>query len=167
MAHYEIERKYLIDRPDEGELARRPGCAVWEIEQIYLLSAPGETRRIRRVIENGQTRYYQTTKRRVSSATAEEREAQIERDEYERLRAQRDPSLQTIQKRRYRIPFAGHCLEIDVYSFWQRQAVLEIELESEAEAAQIPDWLRVRREVTSEKQYKNVALAREIPKEDA
>lgn len=167
MAHYEIERKYLIDVPDGRFLSAQPDCAVWEIEQIYLLSAPGETRRIRRVIENGQTRYYQTTKRRVSSATAEEREAQIERDEYERLRAQRDPSLRTILKRRYLIPFAGHCLEIDVYPFWKRQAVLEIELESEAEAARIPDWLRVRREVTSEKQYKNVALAREIPKEDA
>ena len=31
MAHYEIERKYLIDRLDEGKLARQPGCAVWEI----------------------------------------------------------------------------------------------------------------------------------------
>ena len=153
MTHYEIERKYLIDLPDERFLAAQPDCAVWDIEQIYLLGEPGETRRIRRVVENGQTRCYQTTKRRVSAATADERESQIGESEYNRLRAERDPSLQTILKRRYRIPFAGR--------------TLEIELESEEEPVHIPDWLRVRREVTSEKRYKNVALARKIPAEDA
>ena len=66
MTHYEIERKYLIDLPDERFLAAQPDCAVWDIEQIYLLGEPGETRRIRRVVENGQTRCYQTTKRRVA-----------------------------------------------------------------------------------------------------
>lgn len=59
MTHYEIERKYLIDLPDERFLAAQPDCAVWDIEQIYLLGEPGETRRIRRVVENGQTRCYQ------------------------------------------------------------------------------------------------------------
>ena len=167
MTHYEIERKYLIDLPDERFLTAQPDCAVWDIEQVYLLGEPGETRRIRRVVEKGQTRCYQTTKRKVSVATAEERESQIGESEYNRLRAERDPSLQTILKRRYRIPFAGRTLEIDIYPFWQRQAVLEIELESEEELVHIPDWLRVRREVTSEKRYKNVALAREIPAEDA
>ena len=167
MTHYEIERKYLIDLPDERFLAAQPDCAVWDIEQIYLLGKPGETRRIRRVVENGQTRCYQTTKRRVSAAIADERESQIGESEYNRLRAERDPSLQTILKRRYRIPFAGRTLEIDIYPSWQRQAVLEIELESEEEPVHIPDWLRVRREVTSEKRYKNVALARKIPAEDA
>ena len=67
MTNYEIERKYLIDLPDERFLAAQPDCAVWDIEQIYLLGEPGETRRIRRVVENGQTRCYQTTKRRVSA----------------------------------------------------------------------------------------------------
>lgn len=40
MTHYEIERKYLIDLPDERFLAAQPDCAVWGIEQIYLLGEP-------------------------------------------------------------------------------------------------------------------------------
>lgn len=165
MAHYEIERKYLIDMPEEELLCRQPGCAIWDIEQIYLLGNPGETRRIRRVTEKGEARYYQTIKKRVSAATAEESEARIDQAAYARLSAERDPSLRTILKRRYRIPFRGRMLEIDVYPFWKEQAVLEIELESEADPVSIPEWLRVRREVTDEKRYKNVALARAVPEE--
>ncbi len=53
----EIERKYLIAPIERAWLESREGCAVWEIEQIYLTAEPGQTRRIRRVDEDGQTRY--------------------------------------------------------------------------------------------------------------
>ena len=165
--HYEIERKYLIEMPDANFMIRQPDCRVWEIEQIYLKSEPGETRRVRKVTENGRETYFRTFKKRITFVTAEENEAEISREAYENYLKERDTDLQTIEKRRYRIPYCGHLLEIDVYPFWQKQAVLEIELESEAESALIPEWLKIKREVTSDKRYKNVALARNIPLEDA
>lgn len=163
MAHSEIEMKYLIAMPDEAMLAKQEGCQVWEIEQIYLTAEPGTTRRVRRVAENGAERYYKTFKRRVTAMTAEEDEGLISRDEYEAYCAQRDPELNAILKRRYRIPYAGQTLEFDVYPFWTDRAVLEIELESEAQQTAIPEWVSVLKDVTADFRYKNVALAKEVP----
>ena len=44
--------------------------------------------------------------------------------------------------------------------------MLEIELESEEEAAMIPEWVRVIREVTSDFRYKNVSLAARVPMDE-
>lgn len=161
--HCEIERKYLILPIPESFLESRDGCAVWEIEQIYLTAEPGTTRRIRKVTEDGDVRYYKTFKRRLSNLAAEEDEGQISREEYERYREQADPTLHPILKTRYRIPFEGQMLEFDIYPFWQDRAILEIELESENQQTLIPDWVKVIRDVTEDHRYKNVSLASQVP----
>lgn len=163
--HCEIERKYLLHMPDVPALRAMDGCQVWKIEQIYLLSAPGVTRRIRRVVEKGETRYYRTEKRRLSALSSDEREAQIDAAEYGELRLEADPALKVIEKTRLRIPFEGQVLEIDLYPFWQDRAILEIELAREDDPVYIPEWLRVAREVTDDKRYKNVRLAASVPQD--
>ncbi len=166
MAHHEIEMKYLIAMPDEAMLAQMDGCKVWEIEQIYLTAEPGTTRRVRRVLEDGEERYYKTFKRRISVLTAQEDEGLISREEYEAYCTERNPQLNVILKKRYRIPFAGQTLEFDIYPFWTDRAVLEIELESEEQQTVIPEWVRVLKDVTADFRYKNVALANEIPMDE-
>jgi len=163
MSQYEIERKYLIRMPDAVFLEGQPGCAVWEIEQIYLRSEPGTTRRVRRVKESGEERWYKTFKQRVSSLTAQEDEGRITREEYERFCVERDPARNPVIKTRYRIPYEGQVLEFDLYPFWKDRAVLEIELESESQTALIPEWVHVIKEVTEDYRYKNVRLASDIP----
>lgn len=163
--HCEIERKYLLHMPDVPALRAMDGCRVWEIEQIYLRSEPGVTRRIRRVAEQGETRYYRTEKRRLSALSSDEHEAQIDAMEYASLRREADPALKPIEKTRLRIPFEGQTLEIDLYPFWQDRAILEIELGREDEPVHIPEWLRVAREVTDNKRYRNVRLAASVPQD--
>lgn len=164
--HYEIERKYLIAMPDVQMLLNQPGCAVWEIEQVYLTARPGETRRVRKVVEAGESRWYKTFKRRVNDLRAEEDEGRISEAEYEGFLLEADASLQPIRKVRYRVPHEGQVLEFDLYPFWKDRAVLEIELESEEEPSQIPDWVKVIRDVTSDVRYKNVRLAAEVPMDE-
>ena len=53
----------------------------------------------------------------------------------------------------------------DLYPFWEKQAVLEVELRDEDEGFQIPPELRILREVTGDPRYLNSSLAREIPDE--
>lgn len=166
MAHCEIEIKYLIAMPDEAFLAAQPGCEVWQIDQVYLTAEEGTTRRVRRVVENGEVRYYKTFKRRISAMTAEEDEGLISREMYEGYCAERDPEKNVILKRRYRVPNGEQTLEFDVYPFWTDRAVLEIELESEEERPNVPDWVKVLKDVTEDFRYKNVALAREIPMDE-
>lgn len=165
--HCEIERKYLIARPDIALLKAQPGCEIWDIEQIYLNDGPdGQTRRIRRVLTGGREIYYRTFKRRLTALSAEEDEGEITAEAYARYALERDPNRAAILKTRYRVPYAGHVLEFDVYPFWTDRAIMEIELESEDEAAAIPDYVRIIRDVSGEKAYKNKQLARRVPMED-
>ena len=166
MAPLEIERKYLIRMPDETVLAAMPGCETWEILQTYLKGCGnGYSNRVRRVRVGNEEKYIQTEKSRVSAMSARESEREVSREEYLRLMEQADPALNAIDKRRYRIPYAGQLLEIDVYSFWNDRATLEIELTDEAQQPVLPDWLEIVRELTGEPAYKNLYLAKEVPME--
>ena len=163
----EIERKYLIDRPNEQALLSLEGARYRDIVQTYLLSEKGEARRVRKsVYDDGRVLFVETVKRRKSDLTAEEYERTLDQKEYEELLLLRDQTRTPIEKRRYIIPYGTHVLEIDLYPFWERAAVLEIELASEDEAAEIPPYLTVLREVSAEKALKNRALARHIPSEE-
>ncbi len=164
----EIERKYLIRMPDEGKLRAMPGCEVWDIAQTYLNDGgvEGLTQRVRSVRCEGVTRYIYTFKRRVDALTCDEREREVTEAAYRRLMKEANPALNTIEKRRFRIPHAGQLMEIDIYSFWDDRATLEIELEDEAEAPRLPEWLDVIRELTGERAYKNRYLAEAVPMEE-
>ena len=162
-SQYEIERKYLIEYPDKAVLEAADGVRVKRIEQTYLLAADGETRRVRKLVENGVTRYIETRKYRVSDLRATEEEKELSKTEYEALLQLADPALRPIFKTRYAIPYAGHVAEVDLYDFWQDRATLEVELSSEQEAVELPPFIRVIREVSDDKRYKNVNLARELP----
>lgn len=167
MSAMEIERKYLIRMPDEARLAAMPGCEIWEILQTYLTGCGnGYSRRVRRVRINGAENYIQTEKIRVSAMSARESEKELSREAYLQLMQEADPALNSIDKRRYRIPCEGQVLEIDVYSFWNDRATLEIELTDEAQQPILPDWLEIVRELTGEPAYKNLYLARRVPMEE-
>ena len=159
----EIERKYLIEFPKEVMLS---GGEHWDIVQTYLRSAAGVTARVRKLRVGEETRYFHTEKRRISALAAEELEEEISEEEYDVYLLQADPDLRPIQKRRWRIPYADHVLEVDIYPFWQKTAVLEIELASENDKAELPSWICVRKDVTDDVRFKNVSLAREVLAED-
>lgn len=162
----ETERKYLIRMPDENHLKAMPGCEIWDIEQIYLSDgAMGETRRIRRVLCKGQYRCFRTEKKRISALSSVEDEIEISQETFAALKREADPMLQTIFKRRYRIPYAGRKLEFDIYPFWSDRATLEIELSEEALLPVIPEWVEMIRDVSAETAYKNRFLAQRIPME--
>ena len=162
----EIERKYLIRMPDAAFLAGLPGCVIWDVEQTYLnRGADGSSRRIRRIEVGGTVKYIFTRKRRVDEMSCEETEGEISAEEYAQLAEQADPERRPVVKRRFRIPYAGQLLEVDIYRFWSDRATLEIELKDEDQQVQLPEWLNVIREVTGEDAYKNLNLALHVPME--
>ena len=162
----EIERKYLIRMPDVAALAAMPGCVIWDVEQTYLdRGADGSSRRIRRIEVDGAVKYIFTRKRRVDELSCEETEGEISTEEYADLAKQADPARRPVAKRRYRIPYEGQLLEVDVYRFWSDRATLEIELKDEGQQVKLPEWLDVIREVTGEDAYKNLNLSLHVPME--
>ena len=159
----EIERKFLIRYPDIQAIMKLPGARRLNMVQTYLVSAPGVTARVRRIEENGNITRIYTEKTRISARTATEIEREITEEEYKRYLQSADPERMPIEKVRYAVPFGNHTAEIDVYPFWNDRAVLEIELTSEKEDCPLPDYLTVIREVTENKRYKNVNLAKCVP----
>lgn len=159
--HYEIERKYLIRFPDIPTLLAQKGVEQWEIVQIYLtVSEPWETRRIRQVVSGGEIRYYRTFKRHLTELKCVEEEGEIDQLEYIRLSRQMQPGCRPLGKTRYRIPYEGHVLELDVYPFWQDRAILEIELRDEDAEIRFPAEVEILREVTEDENYRNASLAK-------
>ena len=162
----EIERKFLIARPDGEALLRLTGADYTDIIQTYLLCEPGMTERVRKRGKNGRFIYTHTIKRRLSRFTHTEDETEIDEAAYEALIARADPTRVVIRKRRYTLPRDGHVFEIDVYPFWNKQAVMEVELASEDESVSLPGEIRVLREVSGDRAYSNAGLALAVSAED-
>ena len=160
---YEIERKFLIEYPDLNELDEYPNSTKSDIAQTYLLTDDGFTSRVRKRTTNGATKYIFTEKKRVNDVKCIENEREITEEEYDNQLKLADPERRTVEKTRYCLPYGGRVVEIDIYPFWTDRAIAEVEMEDENEAVRLPGFIKVIREVTAEKAYKNVALAKEIP----
>lgn len=163
--HYEIEKKFIIRYPDLEFLKNVTGCEYTDIEQIYLLNEQGYSERIRKRGKANDFTYYHTLKMRVTDMKRIEEEKIISKEEYDLLKTRANPNLNIIYKTRYCIPYLGHILEIDVFPFWKKQAFLEIELNSENEEYSIPDFLKVIKDVSTDRTYTNRALSKSIPAE--
>lgn len=155
----EIERKFLIACPSLSWLEQQPGARKVEIEQTYLCSDSDSSRRVRLWREAGELHCFRTVKRSISDTTRIEEEDEITPEEYDALLREADPARCPIRKTRWCLPYEGHVLEIDIYPFWSRQAVLECELEREDEVFALPPELEVLREVTGDRRYLNSTLA--------
>ena len=166
MNGFEIERKYLIRMPDPAFLAANASPS--RIEQTYLLRpAPHINARVRKRGQEGAWIYTHTQKIRVGELRRIEDEREISEEEYRALLEQADPDRNVICKTRWVLPWRGQDFEIDVYPFWQRQAVMEIELEDEAQAVELPPQIQIVREVTDDDRYLNSSLSQHIPAEEA
>lgn len=165
-AGIEIERKYIIMKPDLEIIKKAEGSTVSEIVQTYLLSDAGVTHRVRRRTMGGIPHYFETRKTRIDKMSVVEEEGEISVDEYNSRLSLRDPNTRPIHKTRYTLPYERLTLEIDVYPEWQNTAILEVELPSRETEPTFPSFIEIVREVTGEKPYSNAAMSRAFPKED-
>ncbi len=147
----EIERKFLTEREKiPFDITAFP---CMEITQAYIGFSP--VIRIRRSNEA-----YILTVKGKGLLAREEFELPLEQEEYEAL--QKKAEGESIVKKRWLVPLAGGLTaEVDFYEGTLSGLVTtEVEFPSlaEAEAFVPPEWFG--RDISREKQYKNVALAR-------
>ena len=165
MPPIECERKLLIRYPDVARLSEA-GAVKSDITQTYLVSPAGVTDRVRKRVTGDVTVYTRTKKVRISALSAEEYESDIREEDYLSLLQSADPSRTPIHKTRYVLPIGKYKAEIDLYPFWSRQAILEVEMEGEEETFTLPSFIEVIRDVTADYRYKNARLAKDIPAEE-
>ena len=157
----EIERKFLIVRPDPAALEARLNCEKVDIMQTYLIpEAPGEEVRVRQRGSGGHYICYMTRKSKARGMKRVEVEKRLSREEYMALLMRADPKCRPIRKTRYCLSENGLYYEIDIYPDWKDRAVMEIELSDEKQPIVFPEGIDVIREVTGEEAFTNRALAR-------
>lgn len=157
---FEIERKFLIEYPDLEKLEKLPNCQRVEIIQTYLTAPEGEESRVRQRGTDGNYIYIQTTKKKVTDLKRVEVERRLTKDEYLRLLMDADPDCRPIRKTRYCLTYDNQYFEIDVYPFWDDQAIVEIELNDENDEIRFPADIKVIKEVTEDDSFKNASLAK-------
>lgn len=170
-APMEIERKFLIKKPDFGRKELKEATKS-NIVQTYLRrkdSDNGEDnteRRIRQRIsaKNGYNFTY-TEKTPISGLKRIERERILSMREYVNLMSEADTNLHQICKDRYCFLYEGQYFELDIYApnqelpFDSGCAILEIELPDENAEVKIPDFIDVIKEVTDDERFKNHSIA--------
>lgn len=157
---YEIERKYLIEYPEISALEALPNCEKVEIIQTYLQADHDDEVRIRQRGSRGNYIYFETRRKTISGLKRIEIERRLTKDEYLERLMDADPTRMPIRKDRYCLADGNQYFEIDIYPFWNDQAILEIELSDPEEEIRFPKMLKVIREVTEDEAYKNASLAK-------
>jgi adenylate cyclase len=150
MKMVEIERKFLVSSnafKDEAFTQNR-------IKQGYLSAVPERTVRVRIKGEKG----FLTIKgiSNESGLSRFEWEKEIPVDEAEKLLLLCEAGV--IDKTRFEIKMGGHIFEVDeFYGENEGLVMAEIELKSESETFEKPNWLG--QEVTNDKRYYNSYLS--------
>ena len=145
----EIEKKFLVKSEDFKSLASKST----RITQGYLSSIPERTVRVRTKGDRG----FITIKGigSASGASRYEWEKEIPASEEEELLKICEPGV--IDKTRYEVKAGNHTFEVDeFYGENQGLTVAEVELSSEDEGFQKPEWLGA--EVTGDTKYYNSML---------
>lgn len=158
---FEIERKFLIEYPNIKLLESLDNCEKVEIIQTYLLKDKADEEvRIRQRGKDGNYIYYKTIKKKINELKRMEIEKRLSKDEYLTLLMKQDSDYKQIKKDRYCLMHKGIYFEIDIYPFWSDKAIMEVELKDEDEEFEIPDFIEVIKEVSEDKEYKNINLAK-------
>jgi adenylate cyclase len=146
----EIERKFLVDH-DKWEVLRKPGGKLYR--QGYISTDPNKTIRVRLAGNNA----YLTIKGISLGASRKEFEYEIpETDAKEFLEHFTEAE---ISKTRYKIEYSRKIWEVDVFHGENEGLIIaEIELQSESEKFDVPDW--VTEDVTTESKYFNSNLSK-------
>lgn len=147
----EIERKFLVT----SEKFKTAAFSKHQISQGYLNSNPERTVRIRIKGESG----FLTIKGKNNETgmTRFEWETEIALADAKPLLSLCEKGV--IQKTRYEVKVGKHTFEVDVFHDDNEGLIIaEIELESENETFNKPDWLG--KEVTNDPRYYNSYLSR-------
>lgn len=162
---FEIERKFLIEYPDEKFISEAQDIS--DIVQTYLVpEEKGVTDRVRKRTGNGHSVYTHTRKIRVNDMRRIEYEDEVDEEKYNALLQRADKDRNVILKKRICYYYKEQMFEIDLFSFWKDRAVMEIEIDNENAEVEFPPSIKIIKEITEDRRYTNAAMARQIPQEE-
>jgi len=141
-----------------GEL---PECSESEITQTYLVTEPGgEVRLRRRAFSGGKVVNVHRSRKRVSDTEIIETERQVDNNLYEQMLHQADPYRATIKKKRQSFIWKGRYFQIDTFHApIDDLVIMETKGIGEQEDIELPPFVKVLEDVTSNSKYQNYNIA--------
>jgi adenylate cyclase len=163
----EIERRFLVKLPLKWYA--RPFLAFVDRKKIYQTYLKEEryiVSRIRCEIlykfgeELATTSFTYTRKNAVFPGMCEEDEIVLTPERYGAKAKVIDPTRNRIEKIRYMLPFYGRMFELDVFEGkLSGLSILEIELDSLDEKVYLPPYIKILKEITTDRWYSNYNLS--------
>ncbi len=149
--------KYLVDTIDIDELAKLKAVKL-EIEQ-YIVTKDEKDIMYRKTIKDGETFYKKIIK--IDTDIKNERittKKNISEDEfYEHMK-----DNQIIKKTRYCFAYQNEYFRLDIFK--DGLMVLEIEETDKSKDIEIPDFIKIKKDITNDKLYRNSNLSKGLTK---
>lgn len=155
----ESTRRFLLARPDTAWLEATPSCQPVEITLTYLREADGEELLLVRRGSGDDCTYFEVSRRDLVGSRRTEVERRLTKEAYEELLAGAEDPL-TITKTRYCLSYKNQSLGIDVYPFWDDQAIAVVDVIDDLQKVEFPPEIRVIREVSEDPDFRDSHLAR-------
>lgn len=164
----EIEKKFLVKFPKSWSALASifdDLVDVKRISQTYLQPKPGEpSARVRKTIEgltgDTDTVYHFNQKEPVETGVHKETEHEISKSKYEKYLEDAHPDKITVEKTRFVFKYNDQIFELDVFKGpLKGLVILEIELKDKHQKVELPPFLDIRKDVTSDKRFTNFSLA--------
>lgn len=163
----EKERKFLIKVPsswDDISNIFDNLIDIKRIKQTYLKPENDEqAARVRETVEglgDVKTVYHFNQKNPVETGVHKEKEFEITKSQYEKYLKNHFPGKYEVAKTRFVFDFDNQEFELDIFKKQLKGlAILEVELKNIDDKINIPDYLKVIKEVTKEEKFNNFNLA--------
>lgn len=158
----EYHKKLLVEIPDLNLL---PEHKKITIVQNYLHSDDENVeKRIRQRSYRGNSSYYYTEKNAIDNDDSGrlKKERRITEREYLSLLSQIDPEYRQIVKNRYCFVYENQYMNLDVFTFDNTKALLEVSLKRADEGVEFPEFIKAIKDVTYDKDYNNISLSRTL-----
>lgn len=154
--------KYLIEVDDEllERLKKEDNYSTSHIVQHYLTGDGTHERRIRRRERNGDVMFVYSESNYISGNERIKVDRVLTERQYKDYGFQIDPDLNVTDKMRYSFINDDSFYKLDVYDFDQTKGILSTETRTDETEAKVPEYVRVIKDVTGDKNYKNYYLAK-------
>lgn len=159
----EVFNKYLvvIDNETLENIKKETNPLNVHIVQHYLTSITGFERRIRKREKDGNTLYYYSEAKTISSKERIKTDRIISEREYFQYMLEADPNLSVIDKTRYSFIHNNHFFKLDIFDFDTNKGLLSLQVPQDEESLiKLPEYIKVIKDVTDDANYKNYYLAK-------
>jgi len=158
----EVFKKYLVEVDEDTieKIKAEQNLMSVKITQNYLISNGAVERRIRKREKNGNTLYYYSESQTISTRERIKKDRILSERQYFEYINDIDKDIPAIEKDRYSFIYKDHFFKLDIFDFDKSKGLLNIQMPDNENEVEIPEYIKVIKDVTDNLDYKNHSLAK-------